>query len=448
MTPGVPAWHAVLDGTAQGLLAGEDPAAIDAVVQALQGRLGQQLPQAAPGFAMHMSRPPHGIAWLAQALASALQPNNHNRDAGAACSEMELEAIAALGRMVGWPQAVGHLCSGGTVANLEAMWVARERLGPGATVLITDHAHYAHRRNARLLGLRCEVLPADAAGRWDLAALDERLAAAGPCIVVATLGTTAVGAVDPLHALAARRHGGMQLLVDAAYGGYHTLALGPHDAARPAFDALPQADAIVIDPHKHGLQPLGCAAVLYPDGRVLATFRHDAPYAYFDAKPALPLGQLGLEGSRIGATAAALWATLQLCPLVPAGRFAAGLRAGLDTARDWYCRLAADARWQVMPTPPDLDIVVWRPVSAPAGAVRQAAAGLGLYLGEVRVPARCFGVTAEEDVAALRAVWMKSLDAAQRTACWVLLEQALSSCGSGLCGSGFSRDSLPATDRG
>lgn len=426
MTDGVPAWHAVLDGTAQGLLAPEDPAVVDAVVEALQRRLGQQLPQAAPGFAMHMSRPPHGIAWLAQALASALQPNNHNRDAGAACSEMELEAIAALGCMVGWPRAVGHLCSGGTVANLEALWVARERLGPGATVLLTDHAHYAHRRNARLLGLHCEVLPADAAGRWDLAGLDARLAMAGPCIVVATLGTTALGAVDPLHALAARRRDGLQLLVDAAYGGYHTLALGPHDAARPAFDALPQADAIVIDPHKHGLQPLGCAAVLYPDDTVLATFRHDAPYAYFDDAPALPLGQLGLEGSRIGATAAALWATLQLRPPVPGGRFAADLHAGLETARDWYRRLTADARWQVMPTPPDLDIVVWRPVSAEVPAVRQAAARLGLHLGEVRVPARCFGGTSDAgDVTALRAVWMKPLEASQQAGCWALLEQAL-----------------------
>lgn len=426
MTQGVPAWHAVLDGTACRLLAPEDPAAVDAVVEALQQRLGRQLPQAAPGFAMHMSRPPHGIAWLAQALASALQPNNHNRDAGAACSEMELEAVAALGSMVGWPQATGHLCSGGTMANLEALWVARERLGAGATVLLTDHAHYAHRRNARLLGLRCEVLPADAAGRWNLAALDERLAAPGPCIVVATLGTTALGAVDPLHALAARRRDGVQLLVDAAYGGYHTLALGPHEAARPAFDALPQADAIVIDPHKHGLQPLGCAAVLYPDDTVLQTFRHDAPYAYFDDAPALPLGQLGLEGSRIGATAAALWATLQLCPLVPGGRFAADLSGSLGTARDWHRRLAADARWQVMATRPDLDIVVWRPVSTEVSSVRQAAARLGLYLGEVRVPARCFGGAAEAgDVTALRAVWMKPLTASQQASCWALLEQAL-----------------------
>lgn len=422
-------WQAALEGTAEGLLQHEDPAAVNAVVAALQQRLAKQLPQADPGFAMHMSKPPHGVAWLAQALASALQPNNHNRDAGAACTEMELEAIGMLGRMLGWPRATGHLCSGGTVANLEALWVARERLGFEATVLVTDHAHYAHRRNARLLGLRCEVLEADAGGRWALDTLDARLARGDAVIVVATVGTTALGAVDPVHAIAARRRGSFQLLVDAAYGGYHTLAFADDAAARAPFDAMALADAIVIDPHKHGLQPLGCAAVLYPDASVREVFGHEAPYCYFDGEGAsLQLGQLGLEGSRIGATAAALWATLQLMPLVPGGRFARDLATGLDVAREWHRRLSDDARWQTLPGGPDLDIVVWRPVQGEARTLREAAAAQGLHLGLVRLPARLFGLPQGGEVEALRAVWMKPLDATARVACWAAWLRACRAC--------------------
>lgn len=424
-----PVWQHVLDGTATALLQHEDRAAVDRVVEALQRRLAGQLPQASAGFAMHMSKPPHGVAWLAQALASALQPNNHNRDAGAACTELELEAIAVLGRLVGWPQACGHLCSGGTLANLEALWVAKEQLGPQATVLLTDQAHYAHRRNARLLGLRCEVLPCDAAGRWDIAALDARLAALDTAIIVATLGTTALGAVDPLHQLVARKGPHRRVIADAAYGGYHTLVLGDADAARLAFDALPAADAIVIDPHKHGLQPLGCAAVLYPDDTVHETFRHEAPYAYFADPGERALGHLGLEGSRSGAAAAALWATLQLLPPVAGGRFAHDLLEGVITARQWHQRLRSDARAQPTLAPPELDIVVWRPVGVSVDRLRRAAAERGLYLGEVRLPARCFGLAPEQgEVPALRAVWMKPLSPVEREECWAQWVQAFDAC--------------------
>jgi len=420
-----------------GLLPPDDDARLSTLITQLQQRLGQQLPQASPGFAAHMSRPPHGLAWLAQALAAALQPNNHNRDAGAACTEMELEAIAALGRMVGWPQAVGHLCSGGTVANLEALWVARERGGAGRVVLATDQAHYCHARNAQLLGLPFEVLPSDDAGGWDVAALAQRLARGDVGTVIATAGTTALGAVDDLAAIAALRQAhGFRLQVDAAYGGYHCLAARLAAPVRGAFDALPQADAIVIDPHKHGLQPLGCAAVLYPDALVREVFAHEAPYCYFggdglDEAAPLHLGQLGLECSRSGATAAALWATVQWLPLTPQGRLAAQLSQGLATARHWHQRLQADDRWQAGPAPA-LDIVTWLPAgSSPqersqrARGVREAAAALGLHLGLVQLPARLFGRAEPQAVVlALRAVWMKPMDEAALSGWWAALDQA------------------------
>jgi hypothetical protein len=86
------------------------------------------------------------------------------------------------------------------MANLEALWIAGE-LAPGATVLASSQAHYTHGRVSAVLKLPYEALPCDRLGRMDVAALEQRLKAGGIGTVVATLGTTAVGAVDPLPAI-------------------------------------------------------------------------------------------------------------------------------------------------------------------------------------------------------------------------------------------------------
>ena len=92
------------------------------------------------------------------------------------------EAVADLARMIGWDTHLGHLCGGGTMANLEALWVAAQ-LHPGATILASTQAHYTHKRIAGLLGQPFETLPCDRRGRLDGAALERRLAAGGvePC---------------------------------------------------------------------------------------------------------------------------------------------------------------------------------------------------------------------------------------------------------------------------
>ena len=100
--------------------------------------------------------------------------------------------------------------------------------------------------------------------------------------MLAGLGTTAAGTVDPLpEILALRERYDFRVHVDAAYGGYFTLAdnLGPR--ASDAFDRIDAADSIVIDPHKHGLQPYGCGCVLFRDPSVGRLYKHDSPYTYF-----------------------------------------------------------------------------------------------------------------------------------------------------------------------
>lgn len=322
-------------------------------------RLKDNFPYAHPLYAGQMLKPPHAIARLAYALAQHVNPNNHALDGGRASSRMETECVAELARMCGCTEHLGHLTSGGTVANLEALWVAgRER--SGRTILVSKLGHYTHERVSDVLGLRCETVATDRFGRMDVGVLAERLARGDVGTVVVTLGTTAIGSVDPLpDVLALRERHGFRVHVDAAYGGYFTLSAKLSSSARAAFDALGAADSIAIDPHKHGLQPYGCGCILFRDPKVGVHYRHDSPYTYFSSKE-LHLGEISLECSRPGAAAVALWATQRLLPLERGGEFAKGLDACRGAALDLHARVALGARARTAFVP-ELDIVVFAP---------------------------------------------------------------------------------------
>jgi glutamate/tyrosine decarboxylase-like PLP-dependent enzyme len=309
------------------------------------------------------------------------------------------------------------------MANLEALWIAGQ-LRPGDTVLACDQAHYTHGRISGVLRIPFESVPSDRYARMDLQVLEDRLKRGGVGCVVATLGTTAVGAVDPLpEILALRERYGFRLHADCAYGGYYTLASNLDAPARAAFDALGAADSIVIDPHKHGLQPYGCGCVLFQDPAVGKFYKHESPYTYFSSGD-LHLGEISLECSRAGASAVALWATQRLLPLVREGEFAGMLESCRRQALELYGRLAADSRY-VTAFPPELDIVVWAvrdsDLSKASDTARQEfeeAAARGVHLALAELPARFFrferGLYASDAaVLALRSVLMKAAGPAQ-----------------------------------
>ena len=176
--------------------------------------------------------------------------------------------------------------------------------------------------------------------------------------VVVTIGTTATGSVDPLvEVLELQARYGFRIHADAAYGGYFLLADNLEADTRHGYDRLGQVDSIVVDPHKHGLQPYGCGSVLFKDPSVGRLYKHDSPYTYFTSSE-LHLGEISLECSRPGASAVALWATQRLLPLVPGGIFAADLSKSRKAALDLYELINSDARF-IVPFAPELDIVVW-----------------------------------------------------------------------------------------
>ena len=403
-----------------------DPAALATVLQEVAVRLRDNYPYFHPLYAGQMLKPPHPVARLAYQLALYVNPNNHALDGGRASSAMEKEAVADLAAMFGWTTFLGHLTSGGTMANLEALWVAG-RLAPGKGVLASSQAHYTHSRISAVLGLPFEAVPVDHFGRMDVAALEKRLERGDVGTVVATLGTTATGSVDPLpKILALRERFGFRLHADAAYGGYFGLAQNLGDSAQAAFDCIGDVDSLVIDPHKHGLQPYGCGCVLFADPRVGRFYKHDSPYTYFSSTE-LHLGEISLECSRAGAAAVALWATQRLLPLTPGGEFSGMLTQCRGAALALYAKLAADPRFMVG-FPPELDIVVWAmqpELGVSARAIFEEAARSGLHLALAELPGIFFGL-ATPMVTCLRSVQMKPehADPDWQELLWTLLSKA------------------------
>jgi glutamate/tyrosine decarboxylase-like PLP-dependent enzyme len=339
-------------------------------VEELSRRLRVNYPHFHPLYAGQMLKPPHPAAIAGYVAAMLVNPNNHALDGGRATAAMEKEAIVALARMFGLVSDgfLGHLTSSGTIANLEALWVARE-LHPDLPIVTSSEAHYTHKRMCALLRAPCIELPATLDGRLDLAELDALLAKQKIGTVVVTLGTTGLGILDPLpEVLERRRAHGFRVHVDAAYGGYFRLLADRHPELLP-LTATSEVDSIVIDPHKHGLQPYGCGCVLFADGNVATLYAHDSPYTYFSSPEHHP-GETTLECSRAGAAAAALWLTLQGLPLEPGGAMSRILERCLDAAR--ALEKALPGSGYVVHVPPTLDIVTYFPKRPSASAISRA----------------------------------------------------------------------------
>ena len=381
-------------------------------------RLQDNYPYFHPLYAGQMLKPPHPVARLAYVLAMWINPNNHALDGGRATSAMEKEAVAQIAEMFGWKEFLGHLCGGGTMANLEALWVASQT-HPGKKILASEQAHYTHKRISAVLQLECESVACDSRGRMDMNALAKNVARGDVGTVVATMGTTATGSVDPLtEILALREEHGFRVHADAAYGGYFGLARNLGDEAARNFAKIGEVDSIVIDPHKHGLQPYGCGCVLFRDPSAVRFYKHDSPYTYFSSAE-LHLGEISLECSRPGAAAAALWTTQKLLPLVMGGEFALGLERGREAALAFYQRIEKDERFMTA-FAPELDIVIFArraksvsEASALARRIFEVAAARNLHLAVAELPVAFWAanlgsvVRDRETLTCLRSVLMK-----------------------------------------
>jgi glutamate/tyrosine decarboxylase-like PLP-dependent enzyme len=337
-----------------------------AAFEEFTGRLKDNYPFFHPHYAGQMLMPPHPATVVGHLTAMLINPNNHALDGGPATAAMEREAVARLAAMFGYETHLGHLTASGTIANLEALFVARE-LHPGRGVAYSEDAHYTHSRMCRALGLeghprthrqprphrpRCAGGPAAYRSGGDGGSHRRHHRTRGR---------------RPVHeALELRERHGVRIHVDAAYGGFFTLLAGAEDPAGlpPApWRAIARCDSIVVDPHKHGLQPYGCGAVLFRDPEVGRFYVHDSPCTYFTSTD-LHLGEISLECSRGGASAAALWLTFQLLPPTRDG-LGRVLAVGRRAALKWAELITASEALELYQQP-ELDILTYFPAVEPA----------------------------------------------------------------------------------
>ena len=335
-----------------------------------------------PGFLAYISGAGTVPGAAADLLAAALNQNGGAFRLSPGATTIEEHLVRWLAGRFGLPAGAGGLVvAGGAVANLVGLKVARDRAGedprgsgvragPPLAFYASTESHVVQQRAADVLGLGSEAVRLIAVDdRWRmrpdaLAEALERDLAAGvvPAAVIATAGTTATGAIDPLPDIAelCERHGA-SLHVDACYGGPAALA----DDLRPLLDGIERADSIAVDAHKWLYTPLLGGCVLVRDSRQLAaSFATEATYVWLDEalREGVDLTLHGPDFSR-GFAALRIWLSL-----LAHGRAAYGRRIAHDAALARYLGELVDDH-------PDFELMA--PVSLSICCFRYAPAALG-----------------------------------------------------------------------
>jgi glutamate/tyrosine decarboxylase-like PLP-dependent enzyme len=286
---------------------------IIAVVEEFLDKMKDNYPFHHPLYAGQMLKPPHEVAIMAYLGTMLLNPNNHALDGGPATAKMEKEVVSDFAKLFGFNEYLGHLTTSGTIANFEALLIARE-LAPDKAVAFSEQAHYTHSRVCHWLQVPSVEIPSNNFGKIDISALEKELQKNNIGTVIVTLTTTSLGALDDLkEILNLKKDYNFRIHIDAAYGGYFKI-ISQYREQLQVFDLISKADSIAFDPHKQGLQPYGCGCILFNDPAVGKFYKHNSPYTYFTSDE-LHLGEISIECSRAGAAAAALWFTNKLFPL-------------------------------------------------------------------------------------------------------------------------------------
>ena len=255
----------------------------------------------------------------------------------------------------------GHMCSGSTIANLTALWCAREA---GAQTIVTSaEAHLSVAKAAHILGMELVQIAVDDLGRMDLAQMPDMSKA----VLVLTAGTTGRGAIDPLS----RESHGREALwvhVDAAWAGplqftkYRDLLAG-----------MEQADSIAISAHKWFYQPKDSALILFARAESQQLISFGGSY--------LATPNVGVQGSR-GASAIPLLATLMVW-----GREGLAQRIEKNMADSFILatKIDEDSRLTLLQQP-ETAVTVWRPKDgAGAASVQEIVRSLDKDISTVEI---------------------------------------------------------------
>lgn len=296
-----------------------------------------------PGYFAHMDPPTPAITWAASLWQVATNQNLLHPDAGPAARLLTEQVVNWLAPSFG--MSGGHFVPGSTIANLTALWAARQ-LKQVTRVAASEKSHLSIRKSAEILGLKYTALPTNSRHEIDISSLTQLDQTA----LVLTAGTVATGIVDPLS----RPDGTAWVHVDAAWTGPLRLT---HRFAR-CLDGIETADSVGFSAHKWLYQPKGSALVLFRN----ADAAHDA-LSYGGGYLATP--NVGLLGSTPAAA-------IPLAAMILSwGRTGLGQRIESDMAKaDELAKLIESDPRFLLWGPNQTGVVVWRPVDAAASDVR------------------------------------------------------------------------------
>ncbi|WP_305370832.1 pyridoxal-dependent aspartate 1-decarboxylase PanP [Photobacterium leiognathi] len=329
----------------------ETPSFVSEHTQLLLNKLvSQSVHTSAPTFIGHMtSALPYFMMPLSKIMI-ALNQNLVKIETSKAFTPLERQVLGMLHKLIfnenesfyqQWMHSADHslgaFCSGGTIANITALWVARNTvLKPDGefkgvaqeglframkhygyddlAILVSERGHYSLKKAADVLGIGRDSLisiKTDDNNRVDLAHLQTTLADLKqrnikPFAIIGIAGTTETGNIDPLDQLAdiAEEHQ-CHFHVDAAWGGATLMS----NKYRPLLKGIERADSITIDAHKQLYIPMGAGMVIFKNPELMTAIEHHAEYIL--RKGSKDLGSHTLEGSRSG-MAMLLYASLNI----------------------------------------------------------------------------------------------------------------------------------------
>lgn len=349
---------------------------------------------ASPSFIGHMtSALPYFMLPLSRIM-MALNQNLVKIETSKAFTPLERQVLGMIHRLIfeqndefyqKWMHLPGHslgsLCSGGTIANITALWVARnQKFGPtdtfrgvqrvgmygalkhygynGAAVLVSERGHYSLSKAADVLGIGRDYLVSIKTDHQNKARIPElreqiqRLQDDNIAIIaiVGVCGTSETGSVDRLDEMAdIAQEIGCHFHVDAAWGG-PTLFSKKY---RHILKGIERADSVTIDAHKQLYVPMGAGMVLFRDPTLVSAIEHHADYII--RKGSRDLGSYTLEGSRPG-MAMLLQSGLKI---IARSGYEILIDQGIEKARMFADMIRADAEFELI-TEPELNILTYR----------------------------------------------------------------------------------------
>ncbi len=221
---------------------------------------------------------------------------------------LEKEVIRMMGQLLSNPEAYGHIVTGGTEANITALWTAKKLAKKNiGEVIVPASAHYSFDKATDLLGLKLVKTKLNERFQADTEAVKEAITPR-TIALVGVAGTTSLGIVDPIGDMSEiAEDADIHLHVDAAFGGFVLpfLKSPKHDV--PEFDfALSGVKSITMDPHKMGLAPIPAGGIVFRNEEIGKTVGLDVPYLSGGE-----IQQDTLVGTRSGASIIAVWALMK-----------------------------------------------------------------------------------------------------------------------------------------